>query len=150
MSAEDSQKEDDASKRNGSVVMPDLKGLSIREAVALCATRGLQIKPSGEGVVAMQNPSPGSLVAQNAICHVRLSKLVHKEVAKEIKPEKEIRKEIKPEATPKKPVNKQPKPEVAKKKANKKESKKESKHATATKKPQRSSNPSKRVVARKN
>ena len=97
-----------------------------------------------------RNATSGSLVAQNAICHVRLSKLVHKEVAKEIKSENETRKEIKPEAKPKKPVEKRPKPEVAKKKANKKESKKESKHATATKKLQRSSSPSKRMVARKN
>jgi cell division protein FtsI/penicillin-binding protein 2 len=148
--AEESQKEVDASKPGGSVVMPDLKGLSIREAVALCATRGLQIKPSGEGVVAMQNPSPGALIAQNAICHVRLSKLVRKEVAKEIKPEKETTKEVKPEAKLKKPIGKPPKPEIAKKKANKKENKKESKPATAAKKPQRSSSPSKRMVARKN
>ena len=147
---EETQLDDDASKPDDSVTMPDLKGLSIREAVALCATRGLRIKPSGEGIVAMQNPSPGSTVAQNAICHVRLSKIVHKEVAKEIKPEKETSKEIKPEATPKKPVERQPRPEVAKKKVNKKESKKESKHVTATKKPQRSSSPSKRMVARKN
>jgi cell division protein FtsI/penicillin-binding protein 2 len=141
--AEDSQKDDDASKRNGSVVMPDLQGMSIREAVSLCATRGLKIKTSGEGVVAMQNPSPGTLIAQDMICHVRLSKLVHKEAAK---PEKEFTQE----AMPKKPVEKQPRPEVAKKKVIKKESKKESKPATATKKPQHSSSPSKRMVARKN
>ncbi|MGA9772827.1 MAG: penicillin-binding protein [Blastocatellia bacterium] len=147
---EETQLDDDASKRDDSVTMPDLKGLSIREAVALCATLGLQIKPSGEGIVAIQSPSPGSPVAQNAICHVRLSKLVHKEVAKEIKPEKESRKEIKPEPPPKKQIEKLKGPEVAKKKTNKKEGKKESKQATATKKPQRGSSPSKRMVARKN
>lgn len=149
-SADESLEDNDASKPNDGGVMPDLKGLSIREAVSLCAARGLQIKTSGEGVVAMQNPSPGAFVAQNAICHVRLSKLVRKEVAKEVKPEKEPPKEVKPEAKPKKSVEKPPKPEIAKKKTNKKESKKESKQATVTKKPQRGSSPSKRMVARKN
>ncbi|MFL6277518.1 MAG: penicillin-binding protein [Blastocatellia bacterium] len=58
----------------GGIVMPDLMGLSIREALALCAARGLKIKPSGEGVVALQNPSPGALVAQDTVCMVKLAK----------------------------------------------------------------------------
>lgn len=149
-SADESPDADDASKASGNIVMPDLNGLSLREAVTQCATRGLQIKTSGEGVVFMQNPSPGAFVAQNAICHVRLSKLVRKEVAREVKPVNEPPKEVKPEPKPKKPVEKPPKPEVAKKKADRKESRKESKQAIAPKKPPRSSSPSKRVVARKN
>jgi hypothetical protein len=48
--------------------------LSIREALALCTSRGLKIKPSGEGVVTLQNPSPGALVAQDTVCMVKLSK----------------------------------------------------------------------------
>ncbi|MEK6299835.1 MAG: penicillin-binding protein [Acidobacteriota bacterium] len=63
-----------ASKRFGSVVVPDLVGLGIREAVAACASRGLKMRASGDGVVALQNPSPGSLVAQDAICRVKLSR----------------------------------------------------------------------------
>ncbi|MFL6212725.1 MAG: penicillin-binding protein [Blastocatellia bacterium] len=63
-----------ATPTRGGVVMPDLMGLSIREALALCAARGLKIKPSGEGVVTLQNPSPGALVAQDAVCIVKLSK----------------------------------------------------------------------------
>jgi membrane peptidoglycan carboxypeptidase len=58
----------------GGAVMPDLLGLSIREALALCSARGLKIKPSGEGVVVLQTPSPGALVAQDAICIVKLSR----------------------------------------------------------------------------
>ncbi|HWN98815.1 MAG TPA: penicillin-binding protein [Blastocatellia bacterium] len=66
--------DDRASKRFGSIVVPDLVGLGIREAVAMCASRGLKMKASGDGVVAMQSPTPGSLVAQDAICRVRLSR----------------------------------------------------------------------------
>lgn len=66
--------DDPASNRFGSIVVPDLVGLGIREAVAMCASRGLKMKASGDGVVAIQNPSPGSLVARDAICRVKLSR----------------------------------------------------------------------------
>ncbi|HKP87012.1 MAG TPA: penicillin-binding protein [Blastocatellia bacterium] len=142
--AGDARNEVDASKRDGGVVMPDLTGLTVREAVALCAARGLKIKPGGEGVVAMQNPAPGALVAQDMICQVRLSKLIRKETAKETRPDAEARK----------PVEKEPKPDVGRKKLIKKEGKKESKKqgrpVTATKKPKPKASPSRRVVARKN
>jgi cell division protein FtsI/penicillin-binding protein 2 len=143
--ATDSQSENAASKRNGSVVMPDLMGLSIREAVAVCAARGLKIKPSGEGAVAIQNPAPGALIAQDAICQVRLSKLIRKETSKEAKPVAEA----------KKPPEREPKPDAGKnklaKKAGKKESKKQSKPAiAAAKKSKPKINISRRVVARKN
>jgi cell division protein FtsI/penicillin-binding protein 2 len=68
----------DASKRYGSVVVPDLMGKGIREAVALCAQRGLIVKASGEGVVSGQTPSPGALVSEDTMCVVRLSKQVKK------------------------------------------------------------------------
>jgi cell division protein FtsI (penicillin-binding protein 3) len=144
--ATDSQKEDSASKRNGGVVMPDLTGLSIREAVAVCAARGLKIKPSGEGAVAMQNPAPGALIAQDAVCQVRLSKLIRKETSKEAKPVAEARK----------PVDREPKPDAGKNKIAKKESRKESKKqnkpaiAAVAKKAKPKINISRRVVARKN
>ena len=63
-----------ATAARGDIVMPDLMGLSIREALAMCAARGLKIKPSGEGVVTLQNPSPGALVAQDSSCMVKLSR----------------------------------------------------------------------------
>jgi len=72
--AAEAETDDAASKRFGSVVVPDLVGLGIREAVAACASRGLKMRASGDGVVALQNPSPGSLVAQDAICRVKLSR----------------------------------------------------------------------------
>lgn len=81
--AGDANAGDDASKRYGSVVVPDLTGLGIREAVAICAARGLKIKPSGDGIVSSQSPPPGALTAQDAVCHVRLSKLIEKRVKSE-------------------------------------------------------------------
>jgi cell division protein FtsI (penicillin-binding protein 3) len=82
--ATDADASNDASKHRGSVVVPDLTGMGIREAVVLCAERGLKIKPSGDGVVSSQSPPPGSLIAQDAICHVRLSKLIEKKVKSEL------------------------------------------------------------------
>jgi cell division protein FtsI/penicillin-binding protein 2 len=70
-----------ASKRYGSVMMPDLIGRGIREAVTLCAAQGLKLKASGDGVVSLQNPSPGALVPQDTICRVKLSKEAVKKVA---------------------------------------------------------------------
>jgi hypothetical protein len=46
-----------ASKRYGSIVMPDLIGKGIREAVKMCAAQGLILKAAGDGVVSLQSPS---------------------------------------------------------------------------------------------
>jgi len=70
-----------ASKRYASVVMPDLRGKGIREAVKMCASQGLRLKAAGDGVVSLQNPSPGALVPQETICRVRLSKQPVKKIA---------------------------------------------------------------------
>lgn len=70
-----------ASKRYVSVVMPDLIGKGIREAVRMCAAQGLTLKAAGDGVVSMQNPSPGALVPQETICRVKLSRQAVKKIA---------------------------------------------------------------------
>jgi cell division protein FtsI (penicillin-binding protein 3) len=67
-----------ASKPTGGVVVPDLTGRGVREAVALCAARGLKLKASGEGLVSFQSPPPGTLVARDSVCIVKLSKLTSK------------------------------------------------------------------------
>lgn len=72
-----------ASKRYGSVVMPDLIGKGIREAVKMCAAQGLTLKAAGDGVVSMQSPSPGALIPQETICRVKLSRQVVKKIALE-------------------------------------------------------------------
>jgi cell division protein FtsI/penicillin-binding protein 2 len=61
---------------NASIVVPNLKGLSVREAVALCSARGIKIKAGGDGLVASQSPPPGTMVTDNTICIVRLSKQI--------------------------------------------------------------------------
>jgi cell division protein FtsI/penicillin-binding protein 2 len=67
--------EDFASNRYGTaVVVPDLIGKGIREALALCAAQGLRLKAAGDGVVSLQNPSPGALVSQQTTCRVKLSR----------------------------------------------------------------------------
>jgi cell division protein FtsI/penicillin-binding protein 2 len=72
-----------ASKRYGSVVMPDLIGKGIREAVKMCAALGLTLKAAGDGVVSIQSPSPGALIPQETICRVKLSRQVVKKIALE-------------------------------------------------------------------
>jgi cell division protein FtsI/penicillin-binding protein 2 len=66
--------------RQGSeeILVPDLSGRGIREAVALCASRGLKIQASGEGIVNGQSPPPGTYVAREAVCRVRLGKPTQK------------------------------------------------------------------------
>jgi cell division protein FtsI/penicillin-binding protein 2 len=63
---------------SGEIVVPDLSGRGIREAVALCASRGLKIQASGEGIVSGQSPPPGTYVTKEAICRVRLGRPVQK------------------------------------------------------------------------
>ncbi|MEK6325502.1 MAG: penicillin-binding protein [Acidobacteriota bacterium] len=77
---------DAASKRYGSAVMPNLMGKGIRAAVALCAAQGLKLKAAGDGVVSLQNPSPGALVSQETICRVKLSKVALKRIVLEPEP----------------------------------------------------------------
>jgi membrane peptidoglycan carboxypeptidase len=73
--------EDFASNRDGNtVVMPDLIGKGIREALTLCAAQGLRLKAAGDGVVSLQNPSPGALVSQQTTCRVKLSREVARRI----------------------------------------------------------------------
>jgi cell division protein FtsI/penicillin-binding protein 2 len=69
-----------ASKLSASVVMPDLIGLGIREAAAICAGKGLKLTASGDGLVAEQKPRPGEPVRKEAVCTVKLERRVRREV----------------------------------------------------------------------
>lgn len=53
------------------VVMPDLTGLSMRNALTRMEGRGLIIKVSGNGKVVEQTPRPGSLVEKGDICFLK-------------------------------------------------------------------------------
>ena len=85
-----------ASKRYGSIVMPDLIGRGIREAVALCAAQGLKLKASGDGVVTLQSPSPNALVPQDTICRVKLSKEAIRKVDTDTPPKRSTSKHESP------------------------------------------------------
>lgn len=73
-----------AANPEGSIVVPDLSGRGIREAMALLASHGLKLEASGAGVVTGQSPPPGTYVAREAICRVKLAKptLVKPKLAK--------------------------------------------------------------------
>ena len=53
------------------VVMPDLKGLSMRNALSRVEGRGLIIKVSGNGKVVDQTPRPGTVVEKGDICFLK-------------------------------------------------------------------------------
>jgi len=53
------------------VVMPDLKGLSMRNALSRIEGRGLIIKVSGNGKVVEQTPRPGTVIEKGDICFLK-------------------------------------------------------------------------------
>ena len=55
---------------NRAILMPDLRGRSVRDVARTCAQLGLQIEAHGEGRVLRQNPSPGSEVESGRIVYV--------------------------------------------------------------------------------
>ncbi len=58
-------------KGAGMVVMPDLTGLSMRNALSRMEGRGLIIKVSGNGKVIEQTPRPGAVVEKGDICFLK-------------------------------------------------------------------------------
>jgi cell division protein FtsI (penicillin-binding protein 3) len=50
--------------------VPDLVGLSLREALAALADRKIEARVRGEGVVAGQSPEPGSRIAPGMVCFI--------------------------------------------------------------------------------
>jgi beta-lactam-binding protein with PASTA domain len=71
---------DDNGGRGGEVVyavgtgnamlMPDLRGRSVRDVARACAQLGLQIEAHGEGRVLRQNPSAGSEVQSGQVVYL--------------------------------------------------------------------------------
>jgi cell division protein FtsI (penicillin-binding protein 3) len=60
-----------AGKGMGTVVMPDLTGLSMRNALTRMEGKGLVIKVSGNGKVVDQAPRPGSVIEKGDICFLK-------------------------------------------------------------------------------
>lgn len=59
-----------ASATSGAIVMPDLRGRSVRDVARTCAQLGLQIEARGEGKVLKQRPAPGSEVNTGQVIYV--------------------------------------------------------------------------------
>jgi cell division protein FtsI (penicillin-binding protein 3) len=55
---------------NAAIVMPDLRGRSVRDVARTCAQLGLQIEARGEGRVLKQNPAPGAEVSTGQVIYV--------------------------------------------------------------------------------
>jgi beta-lactam-binding protein with PASTA domain len=55
----------------GMVVMPDLTGLSMRNALSRMEGKGMIIKVSGNGKVVEQIPRPGIVVERGDICYLK-------------------------------------------------------------------------------
>jgi cell division protein FtsI (penicillin-binding protein 3) len=53
------------------VVMPDLTGLSMRNALSRIQGKGLIIKVSGNGKVVEQTPKPGAMIEKGDICYLK-------------------------------------------------------------------------------
>jgi hypothetical protein len=58
-------------KGAGMVMMPDLTGLSMRNALSRMEGKGLIIKVSGNGKVVEQVPRPGTVIEKGDICYLK-------------------------------------------------------------------------------
>ena len=59
-----------ASSRNRAMLMPDLRGRSVRDVARACAQLGLHVEARGEGKVLRQNPSAGREVNTGQIVYI--------------------------------------------------------------------------------
>ncbi|MEW6130885.1 MAG: penicillin-binding protein [Acidobacteriota bacterium] len=89
------------------IVVPDMRGRGLREAMAMASTRGLKIQASGEGLITSQSPPAGSYVSRAAICRVQLTKAADKNSRTPSNKNKSptVKAQTKPAASP---PNKQP------------------------------------------
>ncbi|PWT90129.1 MAG: hypothetical protein C5B55_10190 [Blastocatellia bacterium] len=55
---------------NKSILMPDLRGRSVRDVARTCAQLGLQMETRGEGRVWKQDPAPGSEVSSGQVVYL--------------------------------------------------------------------------------
>ncbi len=60
----------------GQVVLPELRGLSLREALRVLARLGITPRVSGEGVVIEQEPLPGTALEVGGACRLALGRPV--------------------------------------------------------------------------
>jgi membrane peptidoglycan carboxypeptidase len=60
---------------NKAIVMPDLRGLSVRDVVRACAQLGMQLEAHGEGRVVKQTPESGSELRNGQTIYVDFGRL---------------------------------------------------------------------------
>ena len=58
-----------AAAKNKSILMPDLRGQSVRDVARACSQLGLQVEALGEGRVTRQNPAPGSEIESGQVVY---------------------------------------------------------------------------------
>jgi cell division protein FtsI (penicillin-binding protein 3) len=63
-----------AAASNKSIVMPDLRGRSVRDVARACAQLGLQVEAHGEGRVLRQNPAPGSEIESGQVVYIEFGR----------------------------------------------------------------------------
>jgi membrane peptidoglycan carboxypeptidase len=76
LSAETAARQRSRSEPRGRVeagVVPDLRGLSLRDAVSVLSAHGYGASVSGKGFVATQDPAPGERLAPGQTCAVKLA-----------------------------------------------------------------------------
>ena len=56
-----------------SILVPDLKGATIREAGQILEQLGLQLAPQGSGLAVLQDPEPGTKVEKGSLVKVKFS-----------------------------------------------------------------------------
>ena len=56
------------------MLMPDLRGRSVRDVARTCAQLGLQVEAHGEGKVLRQKPAPGSEVESGQLVYVNFGR----------------------------------------------------------------------------
>ena len=59
-----------ANATNKAILMPDLRGRSVRDVARTCAQLGLQMEARGEGKVFRQNPAAGSEINSGQVIYV--------------------------------------------------------------------------------
>ena len=59
-----------AAASNKAVLMPDLRGRSVRDVARACAHLGLQVEARGDGRVIRQSPAPGSEIGSGQVVSV--------------------------------------------------------------------------------
>ncbi len=64
-----------AASNNSAILMPDLRGRSVREVATACARLGLQVEAHGDGQAIRQNPEPGQEIGSSRKVYVDFARV---------------------------------------------------------------------------